>query len=308
MSVILLLVSVRQALAVLVLAGCGAHLDTQNNVAPDASGSAPDAPPVMMPDAPMMMPDAAPLGAWGTPTPVNGASDPTISQDDVTASSTLTELYFHKLNGANSYDLYVMTRATPMDPWGAPQPVPGVNTTQNEESPRLSPDDLTLYFGRSGDIYKITRTAVGSPWSAPQPVPEGDTAMVYEKWMAVCDNGYFLISRANGADGQDLYVGQLGNGPGTLAAELSSTSSEISSFLSKDCLTAYFASNRSGQTQIYTATRPDVNSPFSMPSLYDVFGTATDNEDLWVSEDQRTAFFASIRGGATLKAVYTSTR
>ena len=262
---------------------------------------------MMMIDAPMMMPDAA-LGPWGTPTPVNGASDPTISQDDVTASSTLTELYFHKLNGTNNYDLYVMTRPTPSDPWGSPQPVPGVNTTLNEESPRLTPDDLTLYFGRSGDIYKITRTMVGGTWSAPQAVPEGDTPMVYEKWMAVCDNGYFMISRANGANGQDLYVGQLGNGPGTLATELNSTSSETSSFLSKDCLTTYFASSRGGQTQLYTATRTDVNSPFTTPALYDVFGTATDNEDLWVSNDQHTAFFASIRGGGTLKAVYTSTR
>lgn len=301
----------RYVLAAMMLCACDARLaGTASNMQSDAAGSADDAPQPQI-DAPNV---DAPLGAWGTPAPVTNAALPMVNQDDPTLNSTQTELYFKKLNAAGDYDLYWMTRATTSDPWSTPQPLTQLNSSPGtDESPRLSPDDLTLYFGKAGDIYMSTRPDTMTAWGAPQPVTQVNTA-TYEKWMAVCDNGYFVISRAvaraGGGSDQDLFVGQLGSGnPGTLSAELSTVGfSEISSFLTKDCLTVFFASNRSGNTQLYTATRPDVASPFTTPATYEQFGTATDDEDPWMSIDQRTFYFASVRGGSTTKAVYTSAR
>jgi hypothetical protein len=239
-------------------------------------------------------------------------SDPTVSQDDVTLNSTLTELYFKKHGASGTNDLFWMTRASPADMWGAPTELTQLNTTLQEESPRLSPDDLTLYFGRGGDILTSTRATTTSPWSAPVALTEVNTG-AYEKWLAVCDNNYFLLSRAvtraAGTD-QDLFVGRLdGTDAGTLSAALSTDgTNEISSFLSTDCKTAFYTSNRGGQPQIYTATRPDPTSPFGTSTLYEQFGTATDDEDAWMSEDQRTFYFASIRNGSANKAIYMSTR
>jgi hypothetical protein len=253
--------------------------------------------------------DAIVLGAWGIPTPVSGASDAVLQEDDVTLNSAMTELYFSipNPNPGGNKDLYLMTRATPQAPWSTPQPLALFNTTASEESPRLSPNDLTIYFGRGGDIYTATRTSVGSAWSTPTMVPGISTALNYEKWLAVCNNGYFMVSRANGVNGQDLYQGQIGVDNGSLITELSSTSNEISSFLSNDCLTAYFASNRSGTTQLYTATRTSVTSPWSTPTMFTALGTSTDNEDPWVAPDNRTFVFATVRGNAT-KDLYISTR
>ena len=248
--------------------------------------------------------------AWSPPAAVPGASDPTLDTDNETVNSTLTEMYFTIVDTSISghpKQLYVMTRANATASWGAPTALDVVNTPVQTETPRLSPDDLTLYFGRNGDIYTTTRSAVGAAWSTPQALASVNTS-AYEKWMAVCDGGYFMVSRDNGAvQGQDLFEGQLGE-VGTAVTELNSRQNEISTFLSKDCLTAYFASDRSGSTQMYTATRPAIGMSWTSPTEVTDFGMAGTNKDAWLSIDTRTFFFASIRDGDTLRAVYTSTR
>ncbi len=248
-----------------------------------------------------------PLGPWSTPAPVPGASTATLNEDDPTLSSTATEMYFAVVGGAGDKQLYMMTRASTSDPWITPATKMDAtfNTATQQESPRLSPDDLTLYFGRNGDIYSATRGSVGGTWSTPQIVPTISTA-AYEKWLAVCANNHFMVSRANGNNGQDLFEGDLGSA-GTAVASLNSGANEISTFLSPDCLTVYFSSNRSGQTQMYTSTRAAVTDAWPAPTEVDNFGAATDNEDAWLSPDTRTFVFATVRGGTT-KDIYISTR
>jgi Tol biopolymer transport system component len=280
-------------------AGCNAHLGpaSSSNVTVDGTPSGDG----------QGNSDAYVLGAWGTPMPVPGASSTANAEDDLTLSSAGTEMIFAVASGGNK-DLYVMTRPTTADPFGAPAALGVFNTSGTEESPRLSPDDLTLYFGRDGDIMKSTRSSVGGTWSSPAVVTgSGDTGS-YEKWLAVCANDDFMVSRDNGASGQDLFEGTLGSA-GTLVAELSSSSNEISTFLSPDCLTVYFASNRSGQTMIYTSTRTAVGSPFPTPTMVGTpFDSGTDNEDAWISTDQRIFVFASVRDAGTNKDIYISTR
>ena len=302
----------RLVLGALALCACNARLGSTNGGGPDSGSGHADA--ARQLDGAGNNIDAA-LGAWGTPASVTGADTAGINQDDPTLNSTQTELYFKKLNNnaTPDYDLYWMTRPTPNDAWGAPMPLTQLNTTLTEESPRLSPDDTHLYFGRGGDIFVATRAQNGDPWGAPTPVAEVNTA-AYEKWFAICNGNYFMVSRAvaraNATTDQDLFLGHLdGTDPGTVSNELSATGfSEISSFLSVNCNTAYFASNRSGQTMIYTATRNDPSQPFGQPAPYEYFGTATDDEDPWESADQHTFVFASIRNGSTTKMVYESTR
>lgn len=260
--------------------------------------------------------DAA-LGAWGTPSAVTGASDPTLSTDDETLSSTQTEMYFGIVDTAlpgSPKQLWMMTRASPAAAWGTPTKLGasfnvGGTTPPSEESPRLSPDDLTIYFGRAGNIYSATRGSVGGTWSTPTMLPATINNGNYAKWLAACNGGHYMVSRANTPNGQDFYQGTLGGAAPTLVAELNSTSNETSTFLSADCLTTYFASNRGGSTQIYTATRTSVGSAWTAPTVLDTtFGTSTDNEDPWESTDHRAFFFATVRAPDTNKAVWTSTR
>lgn len=301
----------RLVMGVLALCACNARLGSTNGGGPDSSSPHADA--ARQIDSSGNNIDAA-LGAWGTPAVIQGVDVAGVNQDDCTLNSTMTELYFKKPSAAGTdQDLYWMTRATVNDPWSAPQLLSQLDTTLNEESPRLSPDDTHLYFGRSGDIFVAARAQNGDPWGSPSPLAEVNTA-AYEKWLAICDGNYFMVSRgvtrADMTTDQDLFLGHMdGTDPGTVSNDLSATGfSEISSFLSKNCMTAYFASNRSGQTMIYTATRNDPTQPFGQPAMYEYFGTATDDEDPWESYDQHTFVFASVRDASTTKMIYESTR
>lgn len=247
----------------------------------------------------------ASLGSWGTPAKVPGA-DTTADEDDVTLSRNELELYFKKSNGTDN-DLYVMTRATTTSAWSSPIAVTTLNSGLSEESPRLADNDLTMYFGRGGDIYKGTRAAVGSQsWtvSAVGTLNTGNS----EKWAAVCDSGYVILSRANGAAGQDLYDGTITAGATNLLTQLNTSSNEQGTFITPDCLGLYFQSNRTNNLyDIYMSTRTSTTAAWSNPTKLTDFNTATfGEEDAWIAASQRTFAFASNASGN--KDVYISAR
>jgi len=290
----------RLVLGLLLLGACKAELA---NGPPDG-GSQSDGN-GMQPRDGGMTPDGQTLGPWGTPAKVPGA-DSAAAEDDATLSSTRLELYFKRTDTDNS-NLYVMTRATATSPFGAPTALTVLNSAVDEESPRLSEDDLTLYFGRNGDIFMSTRTAVGSPWGAATAVASLNTA-AYEKWGVACSNGYAMVSRLVTNRGQDLFEGNINTGANTAVDQLNSTTNEQGIFLSKDCLALYYQSNRdNAQFNIYMATRVTTNAQWSNPTVLSDFNTATFNEeDPWISTDQKTFVFSSNSSGN--KDVYISTR
>jgi hypothetical protein len=61
--------------------------------------------------------------------------------------------------GFNGQDIWVATRASTADPWGAPVWIndPAINTAGNETRASLSGDGRRLYFGRDGDVFVSTR-------------------------------------------------------------------------------------------------------------------------------------------------------
>ena len=62
--------------------------------------------------------------------------------------------------GGRHGDLWRSTRRERSEPWGKPQNLEEVNTGDNERSPCISPDGLTLFFGRkSGDIWYTVRAS-----------------------------------------------------------------------------------------------------------------------------------------------------
>ena len=286
-------------------AGCGVRLDGADQPFPD--GSTPNGPDARTVDAP---PDGPPvLGPWGTPTLVAGASG-LGGEDDGTLSSSTNEMIFAIADPAanNTKDLFSMSRPSPTGAWTAPVKLPFNVTGVSDETPRFSPDDLTLYFasGRAGglgglDIYRVTRSAVGSAWGTPQPVSGVSTANT-DKWFVPCPvNGTYMVSVNN-----DIGQGTLGSPP-TVCPELSSIEAETGPFLSPDCKTIYFASVRSGTNKIYRATRPSLSAQFSTPELvtdFNLLGGA--QEDPWLSTDLKTFVFVSDKSGT--KDVYISTR
>jgi len=110
----------------------------------------------------------------GLEAPINGSAwddTPFITADGL-------ELYFtsDRAGGHGLSDVYVATRLTTEDPWGAPVNLgPGVNTEGYEGCPYLSSDGLTLFhygFNRPGgplldvEIWVSTRPTVDDDWAA----------------------------------------------------------------------------------------------------------------------------------------------
>jgi Tol biopolymer transport system component len=280
----------RAAAAILLLVGCKAELG--GGVVVDGGPGGPDGEVNVAQDA---GPDAmVPLGPWSAPVAIPGASS-SASEDDCTLSSNKLELYFKRTDSGDN-NLYVMTRASVTDAWSAPSPLTILNSSVAEESPRLSSDDLTLYFGRNGDILRTTRTAIGQPWTAPTAVTGLNTG-AYEKWAAVCDSGYAIVSRNTANNGQDLFEGTVAGATTPLTA-LNTSSTEQGTFLTADCLRVYFQSNRDGRFNIYMASRVSETAAWSNPTALTDFNTAQYNEeDPWLSADERVFVYASNRNG-----------
>jgi hypothetical protein len=288
--------------------GCGVRLD--GSVQPDGNQGGPDGTPGI--DAAPDIDGPVALGPWRAPERVLEAGT-TAGEDDGSLSSNMLEMVFSIQDPAanNTKDLWYMSRPSVTGQWSAPVKLPFNVTGSSDETPRFSPDNLTLYFasnragGKGGlDIYKVRRTAVGGTWLAPEHLPNESTTGT-DKWFMPCPNGNSYLTIL----GNDIGEGTLGSAP-TVNAQLSDpTGTETGPFLFADCKTVYFASTRSGANRIYVSTRPSIGATWLMPQIVNDFidlGLGGQQEDPFVSADQRTFVLVSDVLGS--KDVYISTR
>jgi hypothetical protein len=168
-------------------------------------------------DADRCSADLVDLGPWGTPTNLGTVNDPTTLDDDPELSLDGLELYFTSTRSGSlgAADMWRARRASVSDPWGPVEHVDELSTTQNENTPALSSDALTMLFvsGRAGtmggeDIWETTRPDRDSPWSAPRDVTELNSPglerapTLYLDELAIM----FHSDRPGGAGGLDLWV------------------------------------------------------------------------------------------------------
>ena len=111
------------------------------------------------------------------------------------------------------------------------------------------------------------------PWSTPQIVPELSHAADDDDPTITADGLelFFNSHRNGGGTGADIWVTKRDSvddpwGPPELVVELSSAETEGNQTVSPDGLTMWLQSDRlMGVSQIFIATRPDRDSPWSMP-------------------------------------------
>lgn len=292
----------------LLLASCGAHI---SGSAPDRDGSD-DTGGVDAAIADAAPGDGQSLGPWSAPSPVMGAATTTDDEDDVTLSSSALEMIFAVVKTGGK-DLYYTSRTAIGAAWSKPEPVP-FDTANSEETPRFSGDDKTLYFASDRsvpgalDIWSVTRKAIASnaTWDAPAPVTTVNSA-ANEKWLAPCADGRFVVVRNRNNNGNDLLEGTLDSDTLTPLGVLNTANDETGAFLTQDCLTIYFTSDRVKPRRIFTSHRTAIAQPWSQPSQVDDFKVpAGVQEDPWLAPDGRT--FALAGNALGTSDVYLSTR
>jgi len=282
------------------IGGGSSNITSDSNTAPSDGAPTPDAP-----------------QPWSAPRLVPGANT-AIDEDDGTLSHSGLEMVFGAEDAADGgrKHLYYIRRDTPTSTtWSAPVALGFYVAGTTDQTPRFAANDLTLFFGsnRTGttgglDVWQVTRSATTSTtWSTPALVP-GVNSTATDKWFMPCDGSrYLLISSRSPSTTEDVYEGTLGGGAPTLVAELSSDGGETGTFVTADCLSAYFASTRSGNNVIYAATRATATSTWSAPApVTDFMALGGGQEDPWLSPDGKTFVLASNVSGS--KDVYISTR
>ena len=289
------------------MCACGDVKETVDAPVVDmGSGSGSDAP---MIDAP------ASLGPWGAPTRLASISSADIDWGP-TARGDQLELYFASNRpGSQFTDIYVSTRASTTSSWGAPVLVAPLNSSGSEDQPCLSPDGLTIYFGgyrdaNFYDVYTSTRSSVGGTWGTAVMVPELNTGST-EAPVYLSADGLLMLLSSNRDGNFDLYAStrastsQAWGAPIALPA-LNSPDSEYDAYFSEDRLTVYFSSDTGGNLDLYMATRSALGEMFGARTAVAELNSPQNDEDVWVSSDQRTLLFTSDRGGT--RDLFVSTR
>jgi hypothetical protein len=110
---------------------------------------------------------SSPDEAFGTPSAVPGFDTDAVFEDAPELSPSGLELFFRRTAGGSGSAIFVATRETVDDNFGAPQSL-GVDGFD----PSISGDGLTLYFASlTGDtIRAMSRNAIGGVWGPPRDV------------------------------------------------------------------------------------------------------------------------------------------
>jgi outer membrane protein OmpA-like peptidoglycan-associated protein/Tfp pilus assembly protein PilF len=156
---------------------------------------------------------------WGKPfdldPPINTAgweSQPSISADGRT-------LYFvsNRKGGYGGYDIWKSTLTS--KGWGEPENLgPNINTSFNEQSPFIHPDDSTLYFcsdgwpGLGGKDLFVSRLGKDGKWQKPENLGYPINSNGDENGLTLTANGtcaFFSSNNLNGYGGYDIYTFEL---------------------------------------------------------------------------------------------------
>jgi hypothetical protein len=202
---------------------------------------------------------------WLLPVPVatlnagGSESEPELSADGLT-------IRISRINGGNLNDIYQSSRVGRGAPWTSPVRVPQLSSVANDYAATEEDGKLILVLsseragGGNEDLYLSRRATPSLPWGTPMPIAELDSPdtdsnpFLFDGGAAIC----FDTTRNGGH--RDLYIARRPSadapfGPIELLEGLSSPSWDADCWLSPDRRTIYFASERSGNREIYTASR-----------------------------------------------------
>ncbi|MHC4425356.1 MAG: TolB family protein [Planctomycetota bacterium] len=207
--------------------------------------------------------------------------------------------------------------------WTEPVPVPQVNAEYGDRTPFLSYDGLTLYFSRVDTpqfyyhrIYQATREDASAPFTevteisslnysgghVPCPWVSSDNLRLYHHRTEPGSRHRLKVSKRESTD--EAWPA------GDNISELNILGNLNDPSLTQDELTIVFMGYNlpggRGQYDLYTATRPDLNSPFGNVVNLTQLNTPASDADPFISPDGRSLHFTSNING--YYQIYKATR
>lgn len=204
---------------------------------------------------------------WPTPQPLmvinSGASEttPEITDDGL-------ELLFssNRNGGSGGNDIYVARRPNRHAAFGNPFRIIELASADDDVTPTVLPDHLVMYLSstRAGgvggyDLWRSTRVDRSMPWTTPVRVPSLSTAGTDGDPSVDPTETTIYFSREGGG-GADLFVATRPDRSSdwraaTPVSELNSGEADEDPWLSPDGHTMFFASTRTGNFELFMATR-----------------------------------------------------
>jgi hypothetical protein len=192
--------------------------------------------------------------ASALPSPVNSSSEgtPALSADGLS-------LYFYsqRFGGTGDRDLYVATRASTSDPFTGVRELTTLNSSQREDRPWVSPDELTIYFvshraSLTDDLWHATRNSRSDSFGTPVAVTELNSSGNDSGLVLTSDGlvAFFASDRAGGVGGVDVYRAVRASTSSRFSTPervpgLNSSGDDFDVELSADGSELFFASTRS---------------------------------------------------------------
>ena len=207
---------------------------------------------------------------WGTPVNLGAPVNTTAIEDDPFLSADGLSLYFDSTRpgGQGNRDLWVTTRPSHADPFGAPVNLgPAINSSAYDATPSVSRDHLTLLFAsaRSGnnEIWISTRSSPNEPWPAAGNLGPPINSANYETTAYLSADGltlFFFSDRHRPGTGS-LWVSRRAGvasafGAPSLIKHISDLNPGGADFpmLSTDEATLYFNTYVSGRTKLWQSS------------------------------------------------------
>lgn len=266
-------------------------------------------------DAATAAPDAAQPVRCGPATPFGAPSrileleapmrvtGPSLTPDELTIVFSRQATTFP---ADRNYDLYIATRMSANEPFGAPIAIVAANSQNTDANVQIASDGMTIYFDADGpQVFYATRGSVndefGPAYVLPDLYTEGINATPFVT--ADAEEIWFSAMRPPNPANWDVYrATSTGSGYGNVVPEasLSSASYDQLPVLSADELTIYLASGRPGgmgQNDIWRSTRSATTESFPPPTLVPDLSSPGDDVPGWLSPDGCRFYLASTRDG-----------
>jgi hypothetical protein len=281
------------------------------------------------------------FSAWSTPDKIDTVAGnhadlntPSLDGCPIQAPDALS-LYMasNRPGGKGGLDIWVATRESTGDPWGAPVSLPlPINSAADDFCPTPIHGGGLLFVSRRviegvtcgmGDIY-FAQLNPAQGWSEPEHLactPEGPNSALDEQGPSYMQGRLYFSSGSAVVPG-NLYVsetnGDMSFGPASLIAELSDTAAnDIQPNVRKDGREIVFSSNRAGGQggqDIWSATRASVDDPWSAPVNLASINTAFGESRPSLSWDAQQLLFGRAgpvgtgEGGTGASDIYVATR